>query len=69
MVSHPLPRSVPGKEIKAPGARLDWLAGDTKVEFSEGLLVRSSEVPSGIWDTGDFLETQREARARELGES
>jgi hypothetical protein len=60
------PDSSPERKSKLH-ARIDWLAGDTKVEFSERLLVCSSEVPLGIWDTGDFLEAQREARARELG--
>ena len=58
------PDPSPKRKSKLAGRR-DWPAGDTKMEFSEGLLVCSSEVPSGIWDTGDFLEAQREARARE----
>ena len=53
--------------VDPDGIHLRPVVPASSVEFSEGLLVCSSEVPSGIWDTGDFIETQRAARARELG--
>lgn len=53
--------------IDPEGIHLRPVSPKPSVEFSEGLLVCSSEVPSDIWDTGDFLETQRAARGRELG--
>ena len=32
-----------------------------------GILICTSEVPTSVWDTGDFMESLRDQRSRQLG--
>ncbi len=61
----------PGDElevtVEADGIRLRPVVPLTPLAEKSGILICTSELPAAVWDTGDFMESQREQRSRELG--
>jgi len=61
----------PGDELEMTmepdGIRLRPAAPASPFTEENGILLCSSEVPSSAWDTGAFLEEQRNLRNGELG--
>ncbi|MCC5838799.1 MAG: AbrB/MazE/SpoVT family DNA-binding domain-containing protein [Opitutales bacterium] len=61
----------PGDElemiVESDGIRLRPAVPASPLVEKEGLLFCSSEVPASVWDTGSFLEEQRDQRSREIG--
>lgn len=61
----------PGDELEvtidADGIRLRPVVPVSALAEENGILVCSSEVPPSVWDTGAFIEQQRDLRSRELG--
>jgi len=53
--------------IEADGIRLRPVLPASALSEENGILVCSSEVPPTSWDTGLFIEQQRDQRSRELG--
>lgn len=61
----------PGDElevtVEADGIRLRPVVPRSPLAEESGILLCASEVPAAIWDTADFIESQRDQRSRELG--
>jgi AbrB family looped-hinge helix DNA binding protein len=61
----------PGDELavrlEPDGFRLQLVRSVSPVVKQEGLLVCTSEIPSSAWDTGAFVEKERERRIRQIG--
>ena len=61
----------PGDElegtVEADGILLRPVVPVSPFAEASGILVCASEVPAALWDTGDFIESQRDQRSRELG--
>lgn len=53
--------------LEPDGIKLRPLHPASAVATVEGVLVCSSEVPVTFWDTGAFIEQQREERSQNLG--
>ena len=61
----------PGDELEvtleADGMLLRPVVPVSPFTEASGILICASEVPATLWDTGDFIEGQRDQRSRELG--
>jgi AbrB family looped-hinge helix DNA binding protein len=61
----------PGDELEvtleADGIRLRPVVPVSPFSEASGILICTSEVPAALWDAGDFIESQRDQRSRELG--
>ncbi len=61
----------PGDELEvileADGIRLRPVIPVSPFVEESGILVCASAVPATLWDTGEFIESQRDQRSRELG--
>ncbi len=61
----------PGDELEvtleSDGIRLRPVVPVSPFAEANGILICASEVPAAVWDTADFIESQRTHRSRELG--
>lgn len=53
--------------LEGDGLRLRPVASGPVLKEKEGLLVCTSELPTGAWDLAHFIEEQRNLRSRDVG--